>query len=253
VTGGPGERPPSGDAAGTTVDTLLRGRVALVQPARGFRVSLDPILLAAFLAPPFGRFLDVGCGAGALSFLLLEADARASGVAVEIQPRLAELAVAGRDRNGLGDRLVVVAADARRRSPLIGAASFDLVASNPPYRPLAEGRPSPHAERAVANHEVTLTLAEWLDVAARAVKPGGRVGVVYPAGRAAELLAGLQAHALIPGRLRPVYPRTGQPATRVLVEAQPRSRRPLRVEPPLVVHDGAGYTPELRKILGEDH
>ena len=34
-----------------TTDTLLRGRVTLLQPRRGFRSSLDPVLLARFLAP----------------------------------------------------------------------------------------------------------------------------------------------------------------------------------------------------------
>ena len=85
-----------------TVDTLLGGRVTLLQPARGFRASLDPVLLSAFVGPPFGRFLDIGCGTGALSFLLLARDAAATGVAVELQAPLVELAEEGRARNGLG-------------------------------------------------------------------------------------------------------------------------------------------------------
>ena len=63
-----------------THDTLLRGRVKLLQPRRGFRSSLDPVLLAGFVAPPFGHFLDIGCASGALSFLLLALDASARGV-----------------------------------------------------------------------------------------------------------------------------------------------------------------------------
>ena len=61
--------PAVGDDAITT-DTLLRGRVTLLQPTRGFRSSLDPVLLAAFVGPPFGRFVDIGCGTGAVAFLL---------------------------------------------------------------------------------------------------------------------------------------------------------------------------------------
>ena len=69
----------SEDDDALTSDTLLRGRVRLIQPARGFRSSLDPVLLAAFARPPFGRFLDIGCGTGAVSFLLLARDPEASG------------------------------------------------------------------------------------------------------------------------------------------------------------------------------
>ena len=84
------------DDDAVTADALLRGRVRLFQPARGARMSLDPVLLAGFVTPPFGRFLDIGCGTGPLSFLLLAGDPAATGVSVEIQPRLAALAVRGR-------------------------------------------------------------------------------------------------------------------------------------------------------------
>ena len=53
--------------------------------------DLDPVLLARFLYPPHGRFLDIGCGTGALSFTLLADDAAATGIGVEP----AELALAG--------------------------------------------------------------------------------------------------------------------------------------------------------------
>jgi tRNA1Val (adenine37-N6)-methyltransferase len=235
---------------GATVDTLLRGRVTLFQPERGFRSSLDPLLLARFLAPPFGRFLDIGCGTGALSFALAAIDPESTGVAVEIQPRLARLAAAGRERNGLTARLEMVEGDVRRLSARLGAARFDLVATNPPFRPIAGGVASPDEERALANHEVALTLDQWLDVAAAAVRPAGRVGVVYAADRLPELLAGLAARALQPVRLRCVHPRADRPAGRVLVEAQRASRRPLAIEPPLVVHEaGGGFTAEARRML----
>jgi tRNA1(Val) A37 N6-methylase TrmN6 len=237
--------------AGATVDTLLRGRVTLLQPERGFRSSLDPVLLARFLEPPFGRFLDIGCGTGALSFTLAAIDPAAHGTAVEIQPRLARLAAAGRDRNGLGGRVEIVEGDIRRLAARIGAARFDLVATNPPFRPVEGGVSSPDEERAVAHHEVALTLEQWLDAAALAVRPGGRVGVVYAAPRLAELLAGLAARALQPVRLRCVHPRADRPAGRVLVEAQRASRRPLVIEPPLVVHadDGGAFTAEVAQML----
>jgi tRNA1Val (adenine37-N6)-methyltransferase len=238
-----------------TVDTLLRGRVTLLQPARGARTSLDPVLLSAFVAPPFGRFLDIGCGTGALSFLLLAADAAATGVAVELQASLAALAREGRDRNGWEPRLRIVEGDVRGPALAREAAAFDLVATNPPFFAVGKGRPSPHAARALANHEVSLALAEWVDVAARAVRPGGRVAAIFPAERQLELGAALLERDLTPTRLRLVHPRADRPASRVLVEAERGGRRPLVVEPPLVVHeaadDGDIFTPELRKILGE--
>jgi tRNA1Val (adenine37-N6)-methyltransferase len=235
-----------------TVDTLLRGRVTLLQPARGPRSSLDPVLLAAFLAPPHGRFLDIGCGTGALSFLLLHADPTATGVAIELQPSLARLAADGRDRNGWGGRLRVVVGDARAAGRELPAAGFDLVATNPPFRPLGRGQTPPDGARALAHHEVALTLDDWLDVAARAVRPGGRVAAIFPAERFLELAAGLHARDISPLRVRPVHPYADRPAARVLIEAERAGRRPLVFEPPLIVHAaGARYTDEVLRALGE--
>jgi tRNA1(Val) A37 N6-methylase TrmN6 len=230
--------------------------VTLFQPQRGFRSSLDPVLLARFIAPPLGRFVDIGCGTGALSFMLMAVDPAASGVGVELQPRLAQLAAAGRDSNQLAGRLEIIEGDVRRlvsqrRDPRLRGGGFDLVATNPPFRPVARGLSSPDEERALANHEVALSLAEWLDCAAELVRPGGRVGVIYPAERLAELLAGMSARELQPVRLRTVHPHADRPARRVLVEAQRASRRALTIEPPLVVHaaDGNRFTPEVDRML----
>jgi len=238
----------------TTADRLLGGRVVIHQPARGMRISLDPVLLAGFIGAPYGRFLDIGAGTGALSFLLLARDPEATGVGVELQPRLAALAARGRDDNGWSDRWELIEGDVRAvfasGSARLSAAGFDLVATNPPYRLLTDSNPSPDEERALAHHEITLRLPEWLDVAARAVRPGGRVAAVLPAQRTRELLTELHERGLGSVRLRSVYPYADRPASRVLVEAERGGRRPFLIEPPLVVHDpGGGYSAEVARML----
>jgi tRNA1Val (adenine37-N6)-methyltransferase len=233
-----------------TADGLLQGRVRLYQPARGARMSLDPVLLAGFLTPPYGRFLDVGCGAGPLSFLLLARDRTATGVGVELQPRLAALARRGRDDNGWAGRWEIVTGDVR--AVPLPAAAFDLVATNPPYRLVERSPPSPNPERALAHHELALRLPEWVAVAAGAVRPGGRVAAILPAARAGELAAQLRRHGLVPARTRAAHPRAGEPASRILVEARPGGAGEPVIEPPLIVHEPDGrFTPEVRRMLGE--
>jgi tRNA1Val (adenine37-N6)-methyltransferase len=243
------------DQAEVTADSLLRGRVRLYQPARGARMSLDPVLLAGFIASPFGRFLDIGCGTGALAFLLLARDPAATGVGVELQPRLAALAARGRDENGWGGRLEVVVGDVRdiHDAEALPAGGFDLVASNPPYRTLRDSKPSPNRERALAHHEIALALDEWVACAARAVRPGGRVAAILPASRADELAAALRAHGLGPARRRAVHPQSDRPAGRILVEARPDGGGGVPVdEPALIVHEpGGGFSAEVRRMLGE--
>jgi tRNA1Val (adenine37-N6)-methyltransferase len=236
-----------------TVDSLFRERVTFLQPVRGFRSSVDPVLLASFVRPPFGRFVDIGCATGAVAFSLAAMDDAATGV--EIQPRLADLARRGLSRNDFTTRLVIVEGDVRRlvgRQP-VERGGFDLVVSNPPFRPLAGGFASPDGEIAQAHHELTLTLAECLDAAAALRKPTGRVALVFLATRVGELLSGLTARGLAPRRLRFAHPTPDRPATRVLVEAGPISSPvpPCVVEPPLMLRGVAGHSDEMRRILGE--
>jgi len=233
-----------------TRDTLLRGRVKLLQPRHGFRSSLDPVLLAGFIVPPFGAFLDIGCASGALSFLLMARDANARGVGVEIQPRLAALAQQGCEANGFGDRFQVVTGDIRANLT-VAPQTFDLVATNPPFLPVGEGVLPASSEKALANHEVTLALFEWLDAAVSALGLGGRLATIYPFDRSAELRAGLEERAFSFTRTREVVPRTGDVPNRILVEAK-RSTEKALSDPPLVVHDGNGYSAEVRRMLGEE-
>jgi tRNA1Val (adenine37-N6)-methyltransferase len=240
------------DDDAVTADALLRGRVRLYQPARGARMSLDPVLLAGFVAPPFGRFLDIGCGAGPLSFLLLAGDPAAAGVGVEIQSRLAKLAMRGRAENGWERRLEIIEGDVRALGEQLGEGTFDLVVTNPPYRTLDASPPSPNRERALAHHEIALRLPEWVAIARQAVRPGGRVAAILPMERSTELIQTLAANELRPARIRNVHPRAAEPASRLLVEARRGVEVPVVVEPPLVVHgpDG-GFTTEVRRMLGE--
>jgi hypothetical protein len=230
---------------GVTVDTLLGGRVTLLQPARGFRASLDPLLLAGFLAPPFGRFLDIGCGTGALAFALLARDAGATGVAVELQAPLAALAEQGRARNGWAGRLTRARATCTVARELL-EASFDPSQRTRCSGPWARGS-SPR--RALSNHEVALTLPSG-PTSRRFRAPGRPRRRDLPADRALELPPCAPATSSPCAWLRP--PARRPPGHSVLVEAQP-GRTPLAVEPPLVVHAAGAerFTPEVRRMLGE--
>jgi tRNA1Val (adenine37-N6)-methyltransferase len=242
------------DDGAFTADTLGRGRITLFQPARGFRSSLDPVLLAGFCgSAPFGRVLDIGCATGALAFLLLAGDGAASGVGVELQPRLAALARRGAVHNGFADRLQILEGDVRALAASLPPASFDLVATNPPFRLLSDGRSSPDEERARAHHEITLTLPQWVAVAARVVHPQGRVAAIFAADRWVELEAALHTRGLHPTRQRLVHPVADRPATRVLVEARPSAAISLRIEPPLVIQGSGGqrFSDEVQRLLGD--
>ncbi|HSP78096.1 MAG TPA: SAM-dependent methyltransferase, partial [Myxococcaceae bacterium] len=87
--------------------------------------------------------------------------------------------------------------------------------------------------------------------ARHALAPGGRVSLVYPAARVAEVLGLLLEARFHPSALRLVHARVDEPATRFLVHAVRDRARELVVRPPLIVHGEGpgGYAPEVAALM----
>src|ERR1700735_5410806 len=85
-----------------TNDRLLGGRVRLTQPTTGYRVAIDPLLLAASVtAERDDRVLDAGCGTGAAALCLAARIPDCRIVGVELNRELAGLARSNVSANDL--------------------------------------------------------------------------------------------------------------------------------------------------------
>lgn len=242
------------EAAGeVTQDSLLDGRVRLLQPRRGHRVGSDAVLLAASVAAEAGEVVyDLGAGVGAVG-LMVAARAGASVVLVEREPFLVGLAHRNIGLNGFDERVKAVAADilapaAARRVAGLARESADMVVTNPPFLEEASARVSPSALRAAAHHLPQRGFERWIAAAADLLKPGGRLALIHRADRLDLCLARL-GRGFGEIAVRPVHPRAGEPAIRILVTAVKGSRAPPRLVPALVLHAQAGgFTAEAEAV-----
>ncbi len=226
---------------GVSCDRLFDGRIQCLQPLRGYRFTEDAVLLAHFITPqPGDNILDLGAGCGIIALILAYRWPAVTLTALEIQPRLADLARRNAAGNNLEASLRVVEGDLRQSSDLLEQGSFDWVVCNPPFHPLAAGRLNPHDELAVARHEIHADLAAVLAAARYLLRENGRLALVYPATRAASLLHDLKNSGLKPKRLRMVHSHPEAPARLVLVEAALLAGEELTVLPPLFVADVQG-------------
>jgi tRNA1(Val) A37 N6-methylase TrmN6 len=229
-----------------TVDAILRGRVRVVQPKEGPRFAVDPVLLADFVVRGCGvrakTACDLGAGTGVLGLVLAALDPRVRVTGIEMQPQLAALAEKSIALSGQGDRVRIEKADLRQVK-----GRYDLVAANPPYH--KSGRVSPKASRAVAHHEVECTIEEVVAAARRLLGARGQFVCIWPAERLFDLTSALAAEKFRLRFVRFVHPRIDRPAARVLALAQLGVRSTARVLPPLVLHEGTGFTAEAAAIL----
>ena len=228
-----------------TEDTLLGGRVRLLQPSRGYRVAVDAVLLAAAIDAAAGeRVLDLGAGVGAVGLCLAARIAECSIMGVEVQPALARLAERNAGLNGMSERVRTIVHDlADPLPPDLGP--FDHVATNPPYLAAAVADPSPNPSKALATVELSANLARWLAVAAGAAKSAGTLLIIQRSDRLEEIVG----HLIRLGWGDVTIKRL-PPAARVLVRAR-RAAAPQRVEaPPLVLHrPEGGYTDAAEAVL----
>lgn len=226
------------------------GVVSITQPEKGFRFTLDSILLADFCRiKPRDRILEPGAGTGTISLLLAKKFSKARFVADEVEPQAFTLLCRNIEHNGLIGAIVPLDRDIRLLGRSITQGSFDVIIANPPYTKCGTGRISPSRERQIARQDQTAALPFWLDLQI-VLKNKGRYFLVFAASRAAELLSLLRERRLEPKRLRSVHPYKDKPASLVLIETIKNGGVGLDVLSPLIVHErGGGYTEEMQEMF----
>lgn len=232
-----------------TLDTIKD--VKLFQAKNGYRFSVDAVLLEHFMsAGKRGSGCELGCGSGVISILLAKRMKQITIQAVEIQESLAERAERNVVLNGLADRVTVLSKDLRELKALYETNSFDFVFSNPPFRKPKTGRISSDGERAVARHEMEMTVADLVTAAAYLLKHSGRFYLIYHPFRLAELITLLRASKLEPKRMRFVHSSKGKEAKMVLVEAVKGAGIWLTIDPPLYLYETNNtYSREVKEIF----
>lgn len=224
-----------------TEDRLLDGRVRLLQPATGYRVAMDTLVLAAAVEAEAGEaVLDVGAGVGAAALCLAVRVPGVRVVGIEMQRELVSLASRNIQLNGLHERVEMIVADvAQRPPPRLAAGTFHHVMTNPPHMAADEVTPPPDPVKAIANIESTATLAKWLTYSLLMLRSKGTLTIVHRADRLGEILACLNGKA---GEIvvYPLWPGEGRAARRVLIRARKSVATPLRLAPGLVLHEDGG-------------
>ncbi|RKP45464.1 tRNA1(Val) (adenine(37)-N6)-methyltransferase [Cohnella endophytica] len=234
---------------GERLDDLLTHNLKIIQSSEVFSFSLDAVLLARFATlPPRGRILDLCTGNGVIP-MLLTTRTEATIDAIEIQPRLADMAARSVRLNELSDKINIIEGDLREWKPE-SETLYDAVTVNPPYLPVRSGDHKENHHQAMARHEIGCKLEDVIAACARSVKIGGRVAMVHRPSRLVDIIDLMRRYRIEPKRIRFVHPRKDAEANMILIEGTRDGKAEVRLLPPVIVYgDDGEYTPELLAVF----
>ncbi len=243
----------SGFSRDETLDALFQGKLKIIQRKRGYRFSVDAVLLAHF-AEIRGdeKVVDLGTGNGVIPLILACLHPSVRVVGLELQEEMVKRAQRSVNLNRLGEKVKILQGDVCSIKEIFSPQSFDAVVCNPPYRGPASGRINLDPEKRIARHEVQGRLLDFIRAGSYLLQQGGRMALIYPATRMLDLLQTMRGEDIEPKRLRLVHSFGEDMATLVLAEGVKGSGSELKIMSPLVVYTKERkYTPEMKAILGE--
>ena len=235
---------------GERLDDLQVNGYEIIQHPGKFCFGMDAVLLSNFARVKKGECaLDLGTGTGIIPILLTAKTTGDRFVGLEIQDESADMARRSVAYNHLEERVEIVNGDIKEASSIFGAASFDVITTNPPYMIGQHGIANASDTKAIARHEVLCTLDDILRESAKVLRPGGRFYMVHRPFRLAEILSKMVQAGIEPKRMRMVHPFIDKEPNMVLIEGKRGGNSRMTVERPLIVYQEQGvYSDEL---LGE--
>lgn len=227
--------------------------IKIFQDEEKFRFSLDSTLLADFvnIKKHTKKIIDLGTGNAPIPlFLTLKTDAKIIGV--EIQKEVYDLAVQSVNINEFNKQIEILNRDIKDVYKEVGANTFDVVTSNPPYfKYLPTSNINKNDFLTIARHEVLITLEDIVIESKKLLKDGGYLYMVHRVERFGDLVNDLNNHNFGIRRIKFIYSKvTSDNALLVLVEARQNKKNDIVVEKPLYIYnEDEDYTDEVRNIF----
>lgn len=207
-----------------------------------FSFSLDSVMLANFATIRMRdkNILDLGCGNGVIPLILsLRTDKKIVGV--ELQKKLANMAIKSVKYNGLESQIEILNINMKDYVNIETMEKYDLITCNPPYFKVNEENYfNLSLEKVIARHEVEITLDDVFCISKKLLKNNGNFVIVHRPVRLMEIFDLFRKNKIEPKRLQFVYEKLSKESTLVLIEGQKGGKTGLKIEKPFILYNEDG-------------
>ena len=220
---------------GERLDDLNLDGLCVIQNANGYCFTSDSVLLANFInAGHKDNCIELCAGCGVVSVIMGHKRKPQCITMVEIQSEQVDRIKRTFDYNKMNANIICSPLQGIHKT--LGFGKFDVCYFNPPYEKSAKIS-SINEEIAVSTHEIKVNLREIVEESAKLLKFGGKLFMVYPTNRLAELLYELKIQNIEPKKMTIIHPKATKNAELALIYAVKGAKPGLVVTPPLVERD----------------
>ena len=235
-------------------DRLIPQQLDIIQSTGAFTFSIDALLLGNFarIRPKKRQLIVDFCSGNGVLPSLLSDKTEAPIHGIELQEEVADMARRSVQHNHLDDQITIHTANIQTANKLFAKDAVDVITCNPPYFKLyEESRLNPNDKKALARHEIAMTLEDIFIQAKYLLRGKGKLYLVHRPERLSELIVAGKSRQLILKRLQFIYPKPGEPAKTVLLEFMKNGQdKGLIVLPPFYTQTvDDNYSEEARHII----
>ena len=161
-------------------DRFFRGKIVILQPRRGYKFSLDAVLLSSWAILLPGEFaIALGGGFGPASIMAKFLNPQAKIISIDILEEYVRIFQRAIKLNGF-TQIYPLLADVRK--PPFNR-QFSVIFSNPPYMSPYKYRVSPRRDIAVSKYEVEGKLKDFITTSYELLDPNGKAFFIVGAER----------------------------------------------------------------------
>ena len=226
--------------------------ILLIQKKDGLTFGTDALLLAAFIKKsPKSIALDFGAGSGIISFLCAARNKFHKIFTLEVQSDFCDIISRNVEINSFDNKISVINKDVRTLNFNDIGCEADVIFSNPPYMRAGSGKQNDETKKALARHEIMGNIYDFCTSAAKNLKHGGKMYLVYRPERMAELFYAMRSAKIEPKRVCMVHPDIASPPSLILVEGKKGASAEIKITKPLIVYTDlthSQYTDDFQYI-----
>lgn len=215
----------------------------IVQDSTYFKFSLDSLLLFEFLEikGKDERILDL-CTGNAPIPILIANQYRKKVIGMELQKEIYGLGMESIKINHLEDYITIINDDVKNWKNYFPGNNFDVVLCNPPYfKKETDSYINENYQKAVARHELKVSLEDILDIASSNLKEKHSFYMVHIPSRLDEILELCPKYHLAAKKIQFVYTDRKKSAILVLIQFVRNGSCGVKIMPPIFISDYDSY------------